>query len=244
MSLVVKLICRNIFFLSLILIPVLDAKRDKREWEPVYSANPGGKYASITFDDGPHAVLTPRLLDIFKKKKCKATFFVMGIKAKLHPDILKRMKDEGHEVANHSWDHPVLSHITPGELHNQMESTTTAIYQATNFTPVVMRPPYGNSNNKVNKQIYKDENLTVIMWSIDPKDWARPPQETVKNNILEKFKSGSIILMHDVHPGTITLMPSLLDELLVKGFQLVTVSEMIQLDKINKLKTRKMLRGG
>lgn len=222
-----------------IFIPIFDARR---EWEPVYSLPTKGKYACITFDDGPHAVLTPRLLDILKEKKCKATFFVMGIKATMHPDILKRMKDEGHEVANHSWNHPVLSQISPDELHSQMKRTTDAIYQATNFTPVVMRPPYGNSNGKVNKQIYKNENLTVIMWSIDPKDWARPAQETVKKNVLEKVQTGSIILMHDVHPGTIKLMPSLLDTLLERGFQLITVSEMIAI-AADKTKSKSMLRG-
>eukprot|EP01036_Dinobryon_divergens_P043048 gene43048-57260_t len=105
----------------------------------ISSFNPGGQYVVLTFDDGPHAILTPKLLDILKEKKAKATFFVIGLKAKMHPDILRRISEEGHELANHSWNHPVLSKITPEDVHAQMEKTNKAIFDATKTTPSVMR---------------------------------------------------------------------------------------------------------
>ena len=75
----------------------------------------------------------------------KATFFVMGVKAILHPAILKRMTDEGHEVANHVWNHPIISKISQNDLHSQIEKTNSAIQKATNVTPATMRPPYGKT---------------------------------------------------------------------------------------------------
>jgi peptidoglycan/xylan/chitin deacetylase (PgdA/CDA1 family) len=91
----------------------------------------------------------------------------MGVKAALHPDILKRMVDEGHEVANHTWNHPVTSKITREHLKNQLDRTTKAIRSATEFSPTTYRPPYGNTNAQINEYIDKEEKMKVIMWSVD-----------------------------------------------------------------------------
>ena len=111
------------------------------------------KNIALTFDDGPHQILSPRLLDSLKARNAKATFFVMGVKAIIHPNILARMQTEGHEVANHVWDHPVLSKLPFDQVHEQISSTNEAIKKASGQVPKVMRPPYGNTNPKLNKQI-------------------------------------------------------------------------------------------
>lgn len=106
-------------------------------------AGASGQYVMLTFDDGPHAVLTPKLLDILKEKNAKATFYVMGVKAALHPNILKRMVEEGHEVASHTWNHPIISKIPRENLHQQLARTNKAIKEATGEEPATFRPPYG-----------------------------------------------------------------------------------------------------
>ena len=193
----------------------------------ISSFNPGGQYILLTFDDGPHAILTPKLLDILAQKKVKATFFVIGVKAKMHPKILSRMAAEGHEVANHSWNHPVLSSLDFPQVKAQMQKTNRAISDATGNIPSVMRPPYGNTNPTLNEYISKNESLKVILWSIDTKDWQRPDSKKIVDTVKSKAKPGDIILCHDIHPGTIEAMPGVIDALQEKGFEFVTVSQML-----------------
>ena len=100
------------------------------------------KVIALTFDDGPHEILTPRLLDVLKKYNVSCTFYVMGIKVKMHPEIIKRAVDEGHEIGNHGWDHPVMSKISRELLHDQINTTNLVINKAINMNPATMRPPY------------------------------------------------------------------------------------------------------
>mmetsp|Transcript_19748 Transcript_19748/g.33565 ORF Transcript_19748/g.33565 Transcript_19748/m.33565 type:complete len:286 (-) Transcript_19748:1342-2199(-) len=186
---------------------------------------------ALTFDDGPHGTLTPRLLNILKDKGAKATFFVMGIKAVMHPGILKRAMEEGHEIANHAWNHPVMSKLSRDEVHNQLSRTTVAIEDATGARPAVMRPPYGNTNKKLNEHIFNEENLRVIIWSLDTIDWKRPAPEQIVNRTASLIKSGSVILCHDIHPGTIKAMPVLIDRLIAEGYKFATVSELIAMQE-------------
>lgn len=160
-----------------------------------------GQYIMLTFDDGPHGTLTPKLLDILKEKNAKATFFVMGIKAILHPNILKRMVAEGHEVANHAWNHPIISKVSQEVLHSQLERTSVAIKAATDVTPALMRPPYGNTNKKVNEYITTEENMKVIMWSLDTRDWKRPKSEEIKKHAVNTAKPGSLIYNRNYIPA-------------------------------------------
>ena len=152
----------------------------------------------------------------------------MGIKAEMHPTILARALQEGHEIANHVWDHPVMSKLSFEDVHDQLHRTNIAIYKATNTTPTVMRPPYGNTNKKLNNYIAKTENLTVIMWSLDTRDWTRPSPNDIIKNTVSKIKSGTVILCHDIHPGTIEAMPTLVDNIQKLGYHFITVSEMIR----------------
>jgi peptidoglycan-N-acetylglucosamine deacetylase len=189
------------------------------------------KTVAITFDDGPHGTLTPRLLDILKAKNVKVTFFVMGVKVAMHPDIVKRAHDEGHEIANHVWDHPVLSKIPRDVVHDQIVRTSSAIEKATQVVPKVMRPPYGNTNKGLNEFIFKNEKLRVIMWTLDTLDWQRPAPKDIIKKAVEKSKPGTIILCHDIHPGTIEAMPDLIDGLREAGFAFATSSELIAMQE-------------
>ena len=176
---------------------------DSNAISAVRSQEEGQKLIALTFDDGPHGTLTPQLLDILKTKNAKATFFVMGIKVEKHKGIIERAQSEGHEIANHVWDHPVLTKISFDRVYDQLLRTNNVIQSILSVAPKTMRPPYGNTNPKLNKYIEEKGNLSVIMWSLDTQDWKRPEPQTIIDLTMKKVKVGDIILCHDIHPGTI-----------------------------------------
>ena len=162
-----------------LLVACTVATARKRDDNPaVYSVRPVTRQrVALTFDDGPHGTLTPRLMDILKPLKAYVTFFVMGIKVLKHAEILQRAVREGHEVANHVWNHPVLSKIPRAAVFEQMKRTNDAIAAAVGFPPATMRPPYGNTNKKLNQFLEEEGNCTVVMWSYDALDWKHPGKE-------------------------------------------------------------------
>jgi peptidoglycan/xylan/chitin deacetylase (PgdA/CDA1 family) len=192
-----------------------------------------GPYIAMTFDDGPSAVLTPRLLDILKQRNIKATFFVLGQLAQEHPEIISRALAEGHEIANHSWDHKALNKLGEGGLQHELADTSATITKTTGKPVTLMRPPYGATNPRLNKAIEKEYGMKVILWSVDPLDWKRPGPQVITQRILAGTQPGSIILAHDIHPGTIEAMPSTFDALLAKGYKFVTVSELLAMESKN-----------
>jgi peptidoglycan/xylan/chitin deacetylase (PgdA/CDA1 family) len=185
---------------------------------------------ALTFDDGPSAVLTPRLLDILKQRNIKVTFFVLGQLVQEHPEILQRAVADGHEIGNHSWDHKALNKMAEGGLRHELADTSSEITKAIGKPVTLMRPPYGATNPRLNRAIEKEYGMKVILWSVDPFDWKRPGPQVVSQRILKETKPGSIILSHDIHPGTIEAMPSTLDALLAKGYKFVTISELLAME--------------
>jgi len=195
------------------------------------SCNVDGPYIAITFDDGPHPVLTPKLLDMLKARGIKATFFLIGENAAEYPDIVKRIAAEGHELGNHSWSHPQLTKLSPDALRDQIAKTADAINAAAGHPPTVMRPPYGATTPYITQWMYKEFGTKVIMWSVDPLDWKIRQAGHVESVIVSQTRPGSIILAHDIHASTVAAMPETLDKLKAKGFQFLTVSELMAKDK-------------
>ncbi len=195
------------------------------------SCNVEGKFVAMTFDDGPHAQNTPRLLDILKQRGIKATFFVVGQNAAEYPDILKRIVAEGHELANHSYTHPLLASLGESALRDQLDKTHQAVLNATGVSMKVMRPPYGALNEPQRRWTNANFGYKIILWDVDPLDWKYRDASRVENEILGHAKAGSIILSHDIHKSTVDAMPSTLDALVAKGFSFVTVSELLAMDK-------------
>jgi peptidoglycan-N-acetylglucosamine deacetylase len=194
------------------------------------SCNVEGMSIAITFDDGPNAELTPKLLDMLKERGIKATFFVVGKNVEEYPGIVARMATEGHEVANHSWSHPALTKLGVESFRKQIENTNEAIAKATGKRPVLMRPPYGATSVSLNKRLNEQFGLKVILWSVDPLDWKYRNSNRVYNAIIQNTRPGSIILAHDIHATTVAAMPATLDALLAKGYKFATVSELIAME--------------
>ena len=200
------------------------------------SVHVDGPYIAMTFDDGPHATLTPKLLDILKQRHIHVTFFVLGQLVNEHPEIVQRAFAEGHEIANHSWDHKALNKLGEGGLQHELADTSAAIKEASGKAPTLMRPPYGATNPRLSRAIEKEYGMKVILWSVDPDDWKDPGPQAVEQRIVAGWKGsggakpGAIILSHDIHKGTVEAMPAALDALLAKGYKFVTVTELLAME--------------
>jgi peptidoglycan/xylan/chitin deacetylase (PgdA/CDA1 family) len=191
------------------------------------SVHVDGPFIALTFDDGPNATLTPKLLDLLAARHLKATFFVVGQNAADHPEILKRAVREGHEIGNHSWSHPNLGKMSDEAVRRELQKTEDAIVAAIGKKPVLMRPPYGSITARQKKWIHDEFGYRIILWDVDPLDWKRPGPSVVTARILKETKAGSIVLSHDIHPPTIEAMPATFDQLMKKGFKSVTVTELL-----------------
>jgi len=187
---------------------------------------------AITFDDGPDPKNTPRLLQMLKERNIKATFFLIGRSVETYPQIVREIVAQGHEVGNHTWDHKDLSRLSDAAALDELQKTHDAIIAACNVTPTLFRPPYGNCKLSQRKWIFEKFHYPAIIWEVDPDDWKKgATSQKVHDTIVNNTKAGSIILCHDIHATTVDAMPSTLDDLIVRGFQFKTISEMIQLEQ-------------
>lgn len=190
-----------------------------------------GPYIAITFDDGPNPETTPRLLKMLEQRGIKATFFVLGSRAVASPNIIKQMVAQGHEVANHSWDHPQLPKLSVAAADKQIADTNAAIEQITGQKIRNLRPPYGAMTPALRAHLREKYGSTFIYWSVDPLDWKDRNPQLIHDRILNNVHAGAIILVHDIHPTTVDAMPKTLDDLKARGFKFVTVSELIAMNK-------------
>ncbi len=210
------------------------AKPEKTVWSDVHVHQP---VVALTFDDGPHFALTPRLLDTLKAKGIHATFFLIGQNAKEYPAIVKRIVAEGHEVGNHSWSHPNLAKMSDEAVKSELNRTSDAIEAAIGKRPTLMRPPYGSFTKAQGKWFHDELGFTVILWDVDPDDWRDPGPQVVEDRVLNGWKDstgvrpGSIVLSHDIHKGTVEAEPEIIDKLAEKGYKFVTGSELLAMNE-------------
>jgi peptidoglycan-N-acetylglucosamine deacetylase len=186
-----------------------------------------GNYIAMTFDDGPHPQNTPRLLDMMAARNIKATFYVIGRSVDTHPDVLRRTVAEGHEIGNHSYTHPLLSKLSDSQVLQEMRRCHEAVGRAAGVSMRTMRPPYGGLLQAQRELVHREFGYPTIMWAVDPLDWKRPGPSVVASRINSATTSGAIVLAHDLHSQTVDAMPATFDGLLRKGFQFVTVSQLI-----------------
>ncbi|MFD8825538.1 polysaccharide deacetylase family protein [Streptomyces sp. NPDC059605] len=184
------------------------------------------KCIALTFDAGP-GQYTPRLLDILKEEKVHATFFLLGKNhVKKHPDMVRRLAAEGHEVANHTWTHQVLTDREPDEIRAELKQTQDAIVEITGKKPRLMRPPQGRTDDTVS-EISKDLGLSQILWSATAKDFSTNDSELIKKRILDQASKDGIILLHDIYKGTVPAVPGIIDALKKQGYTFVTVPQLM-----------------
>lgn len=189
-----------------------------------------GNYIAITFDDGPHPQNTPRLLDILRARNVKATFYVIGRSVDLHPQIVRRTVAEGHEIGNHTYTHRLLSKLSDSEVRNEVTRCRDSVARAAGVRIRTMRPPYGGLLQRQRELVHAEFGYPTILWSVDPLDWKRPGPSVVTSRILSGTNAGGIVLAHDLHAPTVDAMPATIDGLLRRGFQFVTVSQLLAMN--------------
>lgn len=183
--------------------------------------DPNRPVIALTFDDGP-GDRTGELLDQLEKYDAKATFFMLGQKVSSYPDEIKKMKEIGCELGNHSYDHPNLAKLGADGVKKQIGDTNSKIQAIVGEGASVMRPPYG----AISATLKANAGMPLILWNIDTLDWKTRNAKATVDMVMENAKDGGIILMHDIHTESVDAAIELIPKLLEKGYQLVTVSEL------------------
>jgi polysaccharide deacetylase family sporulation protein PdaB len=197
----------------------------------IWEAPTQDKRIALTFDDGPDPASTPEILDLLRQYGAKATFFTIGRRVDAYPDVVKREIAEGHEVANHTYNHVYFgSRIGPSMIRDELAKADQAIWAATGRHSRLFRPPGGYYNDTV-VGVAKKSGYTIVLWSWhqDTKDWRAPGVAKIAGKVLNNARNGDIVLMHDHVRGsrqTVEALKIILPELKKRGYEMVTVSEL------------------
>ena len=178
---------------------------------------------ALTFDDGPSPKYTPLLLDGLKERNVRATFFLLGKNVKENQELVQRMQAEGHLLGNHTYNHVQLNKIPETTARQEILKTNNEIYEATGKYPEYMRPPYGAW--KKNMELCVE--MFPVLWDIDTLDWKSQNVDAILKAAGEEPEDGSIILMHDEYQTSVEAALLLVDRLKEKGYEFVTVDELI-----------------
>ncbi|MBN1156022.1 polysaccharide deacetylase family protein [Candidatus Woesearchaeota archaeon] len=188
------------------------------------------KIIALTFDDGPDKSNTPQILDILKQNNASATFFVIGKNIHGNEELLKRIAAEGHELGVHSYSHSYLFLKNYNRIYSDMYQTNVLIYNVTGKRANIFRPPYGILSPFMNKAA-KKLDLHIVLWDVFSYDYKNQGEERIISTVLEKAKSGSIVVFHDTgnvpRNQTISALERIIPELRKQDYDLVTVSEIM-----------------
>jgi len=182
----------------------------------------GSKRVALTFDDGP-SDYTPDVLKILRERHVKATFFELGQQVASYPSYSRRVLAEGHEIGNHSYDHPQFPSAS------NIRRSTRIIERVTGFRPCLFRPPYGAINGALERTV-RGEHMKSVNWDVDTTDWKLPGSASIRSTILNRVRPGSIVLMHDgggPRSETVDALAGAIYGLRARGYRFVTVSELL-----------------
>ena len=197
-------------FLSLLILPL-----------PARGAET--KYVALTFDDGPSGKYTRALLDGLYDRGVKATFLLCGYRMKEYPDITQRIFDEGHEIGYHGYSHNNMQKMSRRDIAAELMDCQVLLPQG--CFPVFLRPPGGCCSDGV-RQVAQARGLSILSWSVDPKDWATRDTAAVERSVLKQIGDGDIVLLHDMRQSSVLASLAIIDTLMAEGFEFVTVSEL------------------
>lgn len=178
---------------------------------------------ALTFDDGPHPVYTPELLDGLKERHVKATFFVVGKNIEGHEEIIRRMDEEGHLIGNHTYDHVKITGMPPEQACAQITKTSCLIEEITGKKTEFIRPPFGAWD----KTLDCGFEMFPVLWSIDPLDWTTKNADAVVQKVVAEAEENSIILLHDYYSSSVEAALRIVDALQRQGYEFVTVDKLI-----------------
>ena len=218
------------FILAIILLNVLKGTAYAENSEVFYRIETNDKKIALTFDDGPHPRITKKILDILDSYGVTATFFVIGQNAVNYPEAMELIANSGCEIGNHTYSHKRFGGMSVEQMRGEFEMCRKTLYDNFGVEPTLMRPPEGFCSKEL--CLVSDEmDYDVILWSIDTLDWARTPSSVIAENVLKNVKGGDIVLMHDYtsgNCGTCDALKIIIPALIERGFEFVTVSELIE----------------
>ncbi|GAB2501193.1 hypothetical protein GCM10008929_22290 [Alkalibacterium psychrotolerans] len=216
------------FFLSLSLaLPAAAAPA-----QTITRGNTTEKVVALTFDDGSDGTNINRILQVLANHNVKATFFLTGTGVNNHPQAIRNIANQGHQVANHSYNHPDFTKISATEMRSQLQRTEDIIRNVTGrTTKPFFRPPFGAYNSTVNQVVGDAGYRYNVMWTIDTIDWTGNSSTDIINRVMSRITPGAIILMHTGAgaPGTPVALPTIITRLKGQGYRFVTMSQMMNL---------------
>lgn len=217
---------KNIFVAEVLILALLLILLLFQKQKYVISVNGYGideKKIALTFDDGPHAMYTPVLLDGLKKRNVKATFFVIGKKAEENHELIKRMQCEGHLIGNHTFSHVQLSSVNLSVYQQEIEQTNQLLEKILEDETLFVRPPYGEWNRSLEQEL----NVFPVFWTIDPLDWMKTDVGEIVEAVVADATAGDIILLHDCYHSSVEAAFQIIDILQKRGFVFVTVDDIL-----------------
>lgn len=197
---------------------------------PLFQANRRCTCVALSFDDGP-GPYTAGIVATLRSLHAPATFFEIGRQVAPYRSLVVRMAKWGFVIGDHTWSHPDLVLQSSAQITSQIAATRTAIAQASGQPVVVMRPPYGAQNARV-RTLAGRQGMLVVLWSVDPRDWAMPGTQAIISGVVWKAYSGSIVILHDGggdRSETAAALGPIVRGLRARGLRLVTIAQMLEL---------------
>lgn len=204
---------------------IIGASATKREL-PIYCVERDNKSVSLTFDAAWGNEDTELLIEILGAYNVKATFFVVGDWVEKYPESVRALYDDGHEIMNHSNKHEHFTRLNAEEIVNNLETSNEKIRKITGVTPKLFRCPYGEYDDHVISTV-NSIDMTTIQWDVDSLDWKEISAEEIKERVLSRVNSGSIVLFHNAALHTPEALPGIIEGLLTEGYEIVPVTEIL-----------------
>lgn len=191
---------------------------------PVRAAAPQ-KLVALTFDDGPSGRFTRTLLEGLRQRDVKATFLLCGYRMKQYPKLTQQIHDAGHEIGLHGYSHKAMDKMRQGDILQEIDDTLALLPEG--CTVRFLRTPGGQCSAQT-QAAAKNRGLSLLCWSVDPRDWACHDAAVIQQQVLCQVRSGDVILLHDMSDSSVEAALAIVDKLMAQGFRFVTVSELAQ----------------
>lgn len=196
---------------------------------PIYYVDTPEKKIAISFDAAWGTDFTYDILDTLDKYNIKTTFFLVNFWVKKHPDVVKEIDRRGHEIGNHSTNHPYMSKLDEIQIIKELKTTEESIKEITGKRTTLFRPPFGDYNDRLIR-VCRDNGYYVIQWDVDSLDWKEYGVQPVVDRVTRNVKNGSIVLFHNNAKYVSQFLPIILEKLQAEGYEIVPISELIHKD--------------
>lgn len=197
------------------------------------------KLVALTFDDGPSGRFTRKLLDGLEERGAKATFLLCGYRMEQYPDLTERIFQDGHEIGLHGYSHKSMQDMCQRDAAQEIKKAMALLPDGCKVS--FLRPPGGLCNECV-QTVVEEFGLSILHWSVDPKDWATNDAKTIEKQVISHVRDGDVILLHDMSDSSVDAALVIIDELQEHGFRFVTVSELAQVRNVSLVPGKKYTR--